>query len=439
MLVVSAGVAAFVYVQVRGDLRHQVDLGLRARAQALVARPAALDDLRSTSGSIADNDESFAQLLAADGRVLAATRSVAATPLLTPAELRGTRPRLVDRHPPGLDASRLLVVRTTNRGGDAYLVVGATLSDTSEALRRLLLLLAAALPVAVAVSSGLGWWLAGAALAPVRRMSEEAAAVDAGEPGQRLAVPRSDPGLARLAATLNETFDRLQQAIDRERSFASNASHELRTPLTILKAEVDTALSRPRDAAELRGALVSAGNEVEQLIRIAEGLLAIARMRDGRVPIDRRPAPLRALVDDRVAAFAGRAEANGIAITASTTDAVVDLDPLRVRQAVDNLLDNAVRHARTTVDVSAAVRGQELALAVRDDGPGFTRAAMDAAFQPFNRATGNPDGAGLGLALARAVAEAHGGTAAARNRDGGGAEVTLVLPVRVQRPERSAV
>jgi signal transduction histidine kinase len=319
-----------------------------------------------------------------------------------------------------------------------FLVLGATLSDTSEALSRLLLLLAAAMPAALLVSSALGWWLAGAALAPVRRMSEQAAAIEAGDSG-RLAVPRSDAGLARLAATLNETFDRLQRAVDREHAFAANASHELRTPLTILKAEVDTALSRPRPPEELRAALASAAAEVEQLIRIAEGLLVIARSRDGALPVERTQTSVRAAIAERVSAFSGRARTNGVALDAVAADVVADVDPLRFRQALDNLLDNAVRHASGTVSVVADATADGITVTVRDDGAGFTASALDAAFQPFNRAASSAEGAGLGLALARAVAEAHGGTATARNAEGGGAEVQLVVPAAVRAAATSNV
>jgi signal transduction histidine kinase len=430
--VVSLGVGAFVYQQVRSDLRNQVDLGLRARAQAIVARPAQLGNLAATSGHLADNDESYAQLLSRSGRVISATRSASGAALVTASDLRGAHPRLIDRRPPGLDQSRLLIVPVTYEGGRSFLVLGATLSDTSEALGRLILILALALPAALLVSSLIGWWLAGAALAPVRRMSREAAAIDAARPDQRLAVPRSDPGLAMLATTLNRTFDRLQVAIEREHAFAANASHELRTPLTILKAEVDTALSRDRPAPELREALTSAAAEVEQLIRIAEGLLVIARPTDGRLPIDRRPTRLRELVADRIDAFADRAAANGVTVVADADDAVAELDPLRARQVLDNLLDNALRHARSEVRVEAMVEPGSVRLTVADDGPGFSAAALGAAFQPFNHAAADHGGAGLGLALSRAVAEAHGGTAVARNREGGGAEVVLRLPSSVR-------
>jgi two-component system, OmpR family, sensor kinase len=430
--VVSLGVGAFVYQQVQDDLRHQVDLGLRGRAQALLARPAQLGRLAGTSGHLADNDESYAQLLAPDGRVIAATSSALGGPLVDPSQLRGSRPSFVDGRPPGLDQSRLLVVPFAHAGRPAYLVVGATLSDTYEALGRLILILGLALPAALLVSSLIGWWLAGAALAPVRRMSEQAAAIDPARPGQRLAVPRSDPGLAVLAVTLNRTFERLQQAIEREHAFAANASHELRTPLTILKAEVDTALSRERPADELRAALASAAAEVEQLIRIAEGLLAIARSTDGRLPLERCATALPELVSGRAAAFADRAAANGVKLVAVADPAVANIDPLRARQALDNLLDNALRHARSEVRVEAMVEPGSVRLTVADDGPGFSAAALGAAFQPFNHAAADHGGAGLGLALSRAVAEAHGGTAVARNREGGGAEVVLRLPSSVR-------
>ena len=430
--VVSLGVGAFVYQQVRADLRDQVDLGLRARAQALIARPALLGRLGPTSGHLADNDESYAQLLGPSGEVIAATRAAAGAPLVRKNELTGARPRLLDRRPPGLDQSRLLIVPVSYRGRPSYLVVGSTLSDTAEALRRLVLILALALPAALLVSSVIGWWLAGAALAPVRRMSEQAAAIDATRPEQRLAVPTSDPGLAMLAGTLNRTFDRLQQAIEREHAFAANASHELRTPLTILKAEVDTALSRDRPVEDLRAALASAAAEVEQLIRIAEGLLVIARSSDGRLPLERRSTSLLELVSDRVDAFADRADANGVRVIAAADDAVVQIDPLRARQALDNLLDNALRHAKSQVRVEARAQDDRAVLTVSDDGPGFTAAALDAAFQPFNHAASDPDGAGLGLALARAVAEAHGGSARARNLSQCGAEVVVELPAVVR-------
>jgi signal transduction histidine kinase len=437
MTLVSLAVASFVYIQVRSDLVSEVDMGLRARAQALIAGGNLVRGLPQTSGHLADNDESFAQVLSGDGRILAATRSVAREPLLRRTELRHDRPWLTDRRPPGLEMARLLEVPATVRGTRVHLVVGATLSDTREALTRLLVLFAIALPVALLASSLIGWLLAGAALRPVRRMSAGAAAITDADPARRLAVPTGDRGLAVLATTVNATFDRLQTAIRRERTFAANASHELRTPLTILKAEVDTALSAPRSPHELREALESAASEIRHLIAIAEGLLVIARTVEGRMPVERVPGPLSALVGERAEAFAGMARDRGVELVVRAGDEIVELDPTRVRQAIDNLLDNAVRHCATggCVIITATAGAGTVSITVQDDGTGFSGAALGAAFQPFNRTDSRSSGAGLGLALARAIAEAHGGRAEARNLSAGGAVVTLTFPAgTVPRP-----
>ncbi|HVI36350.1 MAG TPA: histidine kinase dimerization/phospho-acceptor domain-containing protein, partial [Gaiellales bacterium] len=335
MTLVSLAVASFVYVQVRSDLVSEVDMGLRARAQALIAGGDLVRALPQTSGHLADNDESFAQLLGGDGRILAATRSVAREPLLRRTELRHDRAWLTDRRPPGLEAARLLEVPATVRGARVYLVVGATLSDTREALTRLLVLFAIALPIALLASSVIGWLLAGAALRPVRRMSAEAAAITDADPARRLAVPAGDRGLAVLATTVNATFDRLQTAIRLERTFAANASHELRTPLTILKAEVDTALSAPRSPHDLREALESAASEIRHLIAIAEGLLAMAGSVEGRMPVERVQTPLAPLVRQRAEAFSGMAGERDVQLVVRAADEIVELDPTRVRQAID--------------------------------------------------------------------------------------------------------
>jgi signal transduction histidine kinase len=437
MTLVSLAVASFVYSQVRSDLRSEVDMGLRARAQALITERNMVRGIPQSSGHLADNDEAFAQVLAGDGRILAATRSVAREPLLGRTELRHDRPWLTDHRPTGLEAARLLEVPTSWRGARVYLVVGATLSDTREALTRLLVLFAIALPVALLASSLIGWLLAGAALRPVRRMSAEAAAITDADPARRLAVPTGDRGLAVLATTVNATFDRLQTAIRRERTFAANGSHELRTPLTILKAEVDTALSAPRSPHELREALESAALEIRHLIAIAEGLLVIARTVEGRMPVERVPTSLALLVGERAEAFSRMARERDLELAVRAGDQIVELDPTRVRQAIDNLLDNAVRHCATggRVTINATAAAGTVSITVQDSGPGFSDAALAAAFQPFNRTDNRSAGAGLGLALARAIAEAHGGRAEAWNVSAGGVAVALTFPAgTVRRP-----
>jgi two-component system, OmpR family, sensor kinase len=159
--------------------------------------------------------------------------------------------------------------------------------------------------------------------------------------------------------------------------------------------------------------------------------LVIARTVDGRVPVERAPIALAGLISERVQAFSGFADERDVEVVEHVADVVVELDPTRLRQAVDNLLDNAIRHSPNggRVAITATIDADSVSIIVEDEGPGFGEAALAAAFQPFNRAASHASGAGLGLALAHAVAQAHGGGAEAGNRPTGGAAVTLRLRV----------
>jgi two-component system, OmpR family, sensor kinase len=384
-----------------------------------------------------DADEAYAQVLAPGGRVVESTPRVAGRPLVGARVLAGLRaPRFLDATPPRLDPARLLVVPTHVGGHPRFVVVGATLSNSNEALGRVKRLFELAIPVALIVCSAVGWLLAGAALRPVERMRAEAESISASEPGRRLAVPTTDDTLSRLAHTLNATFDRLQRAHDRERRFVDDASHELRTPLTILKAEVDCALAGPRDPHRLARTLESAGEEVDHLVRIAEGLLVLARANHGRIPVHRTRIPLGDLIDECVTAFAARAAGHGVAIDAESEDIAAAVDRTRLRQALDNVLDNAVRHTPSggSITVRGAARGAgQVAITVEDSGPGFSAEALAGAFQPFNHPVDAHSGAGLGLAIVQAIATAHEGSARVENRPDGGARVQLVVPARVDR------
>ena len=125
-------------------------------------------------------------------------------------------------------------------------------------------------PLALVVASVVGWLVAGAALRPVERMRQQASAISASGPDERLTLPDADDEIRRLAQTLNDDVGAARRRVRAERRFLDNASHELRTPLTALKAELDLARARPRDATELRAALDSASEEADRLARLAE-------------------------------------------------------------------------------------------------------------------------------------------------------------------------
>ena len=286
-------------------------------------------------------------------------------------------------------------------------------------------------PAALLVTALAGWPLAGATLRPVEQMRREAAAISASEPGRRLPVPATGDELARLASTLNEMLDRLQEALERERRFVDDASHELRTPLATLRAEIDLALARRRDAPDLEAALRSAQEDVHHMQRLADDLLVLARSRGGRVPVQRTRMSLRDLVARSVRSVRVQAEAAGTPIVVDAADETVEVDPDRVEQALRNLLENAIRHSPRGGVVSVEAKRDDgmVRIVIGDSGPGFPAGLLATAFEPFTSGASSGErgsGIGLGLAIVRAVAEAHGGSVAAENVTPG-ARVTLSL------------
>ena len=236
---------------------------------------------------------------------------------------------------------------------------------------------------------------------------------------------------------MNDLLARLQEALERERGFVADAGHELRTPLAILRTELELAARPGRSRDDLVEAITVAGQETDRLIRLAEDLLLLARA-DNHQPF-LRPA-LVALPDLLSVAARGataRATAQGITVDVhGPAELIVQADRDRLRQAVDNLLDNATRHAPrgSSVDVTLSVpRSGTVTVDVVDRGPGFPSDFLPHAFKRFHRAEAarsrEGGGTGLGLSIVRAIAVAHGGTVTASNRPGGGAEVRLELPI----------
>jgi two-component system, OmpR family, sensor kinase len=326
---------------------------------------------------------------------------------------------------------RLLVTPLADGG---TLIVGTSLEERDEALNGLLGELFITGPVALLLASLLGYGIGAAALRPVEAMRAEASAISAAEPGRRLPVPAARDEVGRLAETLNSMLERLQRALERERSFAANASHELRTPLALLKAELDLALRRPRTQAELEHSLHSAAVETDRLARLAEDLLVLARSDEQQLPLQRETVPVRDLLARVADRYRHQAEANDRSVDVIAPEGLhLEGDHLRLEQALGNVVDNAVRHGGGAIRLSAVDQNGSIELHVVDEGSGFPPDFLPHAFERFSR----PDeartggGAGLGLAIAAVIAEAHGGSAHVANRDGAGADVWLAIPTQL--------
>ncbi|MGH2996066.1 MAG: sensor histidine kinase [Gaiellaceae bacterium] len=436
MASVLVGAGAFLYLRLGSSLDEAINDGLEARAgevAALIARGGS--GLGEGPGRL-DQDERFVQVLDSEGRIVDATPRVSGRPLLEPDQLTRALTKgaffLKRSNVPGVQAqARLLATPVNDSNGRFVLIVGASLEERAEALRGLLREFLVAGPAALLVASLLGYALAAAALRPVESMRIEAAAISAAEPGRRLPLPQSRDEVLRLGETLNAMLERLERALERERSFLADASHELRTPLSLLKAELELALRRPRSAAELEQALRSAATETDRLARLAEDLLVLARSDQGRLPLRRAPLSVADVLSGVADRFGPEAERAGRAIQVAAPDGLQVIgDAVRLEQALGNLVDNALRHGAGSIHLSAVERDGTVELHVVDQGAGFPPEFLARAFERFSRADEARfgEGTGLGLAIVKVIASAHAGSAHAANRQGGGVDAWLSIP-----------
>ncbi|MFC8569015.1 ATP-binding protein [Streptomyces sp. NPDC057245] len=326
-------------------------------------------------------------------------------------------------------------VETEDRGR-LTVYAGAPLSAEHGAVNTALTVMLIGFPALLAVVAWVTWLVTRRALRPVEGIRREMAAITASEDlARRVPVPGTHDEVARLASTTNETLTALESSVERQRRFVADASHELRSPIASLRTQLEVAAAHP-ELLDLDGAV----EDTVRLQRLAADLLLLARLDAGERPADVR-------VD--LAALA-REEAEGRRGVSVRADPGVTVAGSRgqLGRVLANLLDNAQRHARSTVEVSvrrdAAPRegdtvggggsgeGGVAVVAVADDGEGVPEADRERIFERFVRldaARSRDDGgAGLGLAIARDVAVRHGGTLTVHDAPAGGALFELRLP-----------
>jgi two-component system, OmpR family, sensor kinase len=436
MAAVLTVIGVGLYLQFEAHLDETLNQGLRSRAgdvSALIQgrRPGLASPGRSV---LVERGESFAQILDVRGGVVDASPKLHGGPLLTAAELRraarGTI--ILDRPNPfeAAEPARLLATPVSTGGRRLVVVVGAGADDRNSHLASLALLLALGGLAGLVLSSLAGYGVASAALAPVDAMRRKADEITERKHGERLPVRQTDDEVGRLGSTLNRMLARLERAVERERSFVADASHELRTPLAILKTEIELALRGERTPAELRAALRSAGEETDRLAELADALLVIARAEDGRLPLTTTEVDTERLLADVRTRFDARVRASGRRLVVADSHERLTADPLRIEQALDNLVENALHHGEGAIRLSAIGHDGCVELHVRDEGPGFPPEFIGAAFERFTRAdhAHGRGGTGLGLSIVQVIARAHGGEARAANHPDGGADLCIELP-----------
>ncbi|WP_433211460.1 sensor histidine kinase [Dactylosporangium sp. CS-047395] len=291
-----------------------------------------------------------------------------------------------------------------------------------DTLNALLTQGAIALGLLTVIGIGVGWLMAERALRPVGQITETARRVAGGNLHERIALQGPRDEIKELADTFDSMLERLDQAFDGQRRFAANASHELRTPLTINRTLIEVALSRPDPPPEV--------------VQLGETLLAVnarhERLIDGLLTLVASEQELT--VRDRVdLAEVARHVVADKDVEAALDPAPVIGDPVLLERVVQNLVDNALAYnvPDGRVWVRTVRSGNSARLVVENTGPVIPGYEVPGLFEPFRRLrsrTGSARGTGLGLSIVRSVAVAHGGSAEAEPRDGGGLRVTVNLP-----------
>ena len=421
----ALGVAAVgLVIVLERTMTDNVDTALRLRATdigALLEGGTTFDEV-----AIVDEEDSFVQLIV-NGDVVASSGNIEGEGPITDA-----RPGTIvttAANPVGDAAFRVLVAPARTSSGSMTVIVGNTLEDVDRTVEVALATMAVGMPLLVLFAGVMTWVVVGRALRPVESMRAEVAEIGVTDLHRRVPPPRTDDEIGRLAETMNDMLDRIESGTLRQRRFVSDASHELRTPIATIRHELEVAL-RHRRSADWPTVAGEVLDEDLRMQRLVDDLLWLARHDQ------ERPRGLAALVDlDEIALrqIARQAPPDGVVIDASGIGAgQVRGNADDLTRVVQNLIDNAARHAgsRVAVTVAGDTAGR-VHLHVDDDGPGVPAEMRAAVFERFTRSDEARDrdhgGAGLGLAIAAEIAVEHDGALSVTDSPLGGARFTLDL------------
>jgi heavy metal sensor kinase len=319
--------------------------------------------------------------------------------------------------------------------GRECILVGRDVRQERAAVRRFAWLLAAAGLLVFALGTAGGWWITRRALRPIGAIGATAARIAAGDLGRRAPVDGEGSELDELARVLNDTFDRLQAAFERQTRFTADASHELRTPLAVILTHAQSALARERPAAEYRESLVACRNAAQRMRRLVESLLTLARIDAGEADPPGAACDLDRVASDAIDLLRPLAGERGVTLAAELRPVRCPGSPERLGQVVTNLVTNAIQHERSGGQVTVAVSAEAGAgvLSVRDTGEGISAADLPYVFERFYRADLPRSGAagrvGLGLAIVKGIVESRGGTVHAASEPGRGSVFTVRMPL----------
>src|SRR5579875_144766 len=293
-------------------------------------------------------------------------------------------------------------------------------------LHRLLLEYIGALVAMTVISVGLGWWMAGRALSPLRKITATARRVSGENLGERIALQGPEDELKELADTFDGMLGRLDSAFASQKHFVANASHELRTPLAIMRTEIDVTLADPgANERDLR----SMGEAVRETIDRTESLIAalLFLARSEGVRPREEPVDLAELAAGCITDLRRSADAAGITITTKLEPAVTRGDPALLERMLGNLVENGIRHNEPggELSVTTGMSQGSAEVLVRNGGPVIDPADARLLTEPFRRLSRSSRGFGLGLSIVQSVAQVHGGAVELTAPSRGGLQVRV--------------
>jgi heavy metal sensor kinase len=322
-------------------------------------------------------------------------------------------------------------------GGDRVVLrVSRSEEQLRSELGEILIVLGFGLPLVVALAAVGGYVLARRALAPIDHLASEAKRMTADQLHARLSARNPTDEIGRLTSVINDTFGRLESSFDQLRRFTADASHELRTPLAVVRGIGEAAVAERRSPDDYEEAIGSMLEEVDRMSNLVDTLLRLSHGDAGTIRLSRQPVELGELAREVASSLALLAEERHQRVTFDIAyRLVVAADRLVLREAITNVLDNAIKYGPVGSAVAIRVervRDQAL-LAVADEGPGIPPEHRQRIFDRFFRVdearSRDRGGAGLGLAIAKWAVEIHGGQIAVDERPGGGSEFRIVLPL----------
>jgi len=338
---------------------------------------------------------------------------------------------------------RVVLERLGYDAGDGHVYIieaGASYQSIALVLHGLMLIFLIGIPGVVAVTVAGGYVIMRQGLAPVREITEHAERISSRTFSERLPVMNTGDELESLSLSLNRMITRLEGAFDHINRFSADVAHELRTPLAILRGELEAVARQRQLSPDLLETIGSTLEEVDRLTRIVEHLLIISRLDAGEALMTSR-VNLGEMTASIVEQMKLLAEEKAIAIKQSIAAEVeVEGDPLRLGQAVVNLLDNAIKYTPQggRVEVAVGKSHDRALITVVDTGGGIASDALPHIFERFYRTdrarARDSGGAGLGLSIVKAICSAHSGAVRVESSESLGSQFTIELPLAQPAP-----